>query len=266
MSQQIKTSLDFVNEGTIINLPDGVNPQDAATVAQLNSAIEGLSDKGSARVASVSNINIASPGATLDGITMAANDRALLKDQTTASENGIYIWNGATVTMTRSLDANTSDELEQAVISIQEGTNTSTTWRQTSVNFVLGTGSVNWIPFGTAVSSASESTAGIAQIATQAETDAGTIDTKIVTPLKLKTSTLLVKSASALIGDGTATQYDLTHNFGTRKVTVCVRRNASPWDEVVVDKECPDTNTVRVRFNVAPASNAYQVTVFAQQF
>lgn len=265
MSQQVKTSLDFVNEGMIINLPDGVNPQDAATVAQLNSAIEGLSDKGSARVGSVSNINISSPGATIDGITMAAGDRVLLKDQTTASENGIYIWNGATSAMARSADANTANELEQAVISVQEGTNTSTTWRQTSANFTLGSGAVNWIVFGSSVANATESTAGIAEIATQVETDAGTDDQRIVTPLKLKTSSLLAKMASALIGDGSATQYDLTHNFGTRNVIVCVRRNATPWDEVITDNECPDTNTVRVRFNVAPASNAYKVSVFAQQ-
>jgi hypothetical protein len=264
MAQQVKTTLDFVNEGKIINLPDGVNPQDAATVAQLNAAIEGLSPKDSARVSTVSNISIASPGASIDGIAMTAGDRVLVKNQTTGSENGIYIWNGAAVAMTRSLDANTSNELEAAIVAVEEGTNQNTTWRQTTVNFVLGTGSPAWVQFGTAASPASETTAGILQIATQAETDAGTIDTDAVTPLKLKNSTLIAKMASGLIGDGTATQYDIVHNFNTRKVVVSVRRNSSPWDEVQTDKECPDANTVRIRFNVAPSSNQFEVTIFAR--
>ncbi len=262
--QQVKTTLDFVNEGKINNLPDGVNPQDPATVAQLNAAIEGLSPKDSARVSTVSNISIASPGASIDGIAMAAGDRVLVKNQTIGSENGIYIWNGAAVAMGRSLDANTANELEAAIVAVEEGTNANTTWRQTTVNFVIGTGAPAWVQFGTASSPASETTAGILQIATQAETDAGTIDTDAVSPLKLKNSTLIAKMATGLIGDGTATQYDLVHNFNTRKVVVSVRRNSSPWDEVQTDKECPDVNTVRIRFNVAPSANAYEVTVIAK--
>jgi hypothetical protein len=265
MSQQVKTTLDFNLEGKIINLLDGVNPQDPATVAQLNAAIEGLSPKDSARVATVSNISIASPGATIDGIAMAAGDRVIVKNQTTASENGIYVWTGAATAMTRSLDANTANELEAAIVAVEEGTvNAATTWRQTTVNFVLNTGNVAWVQFGVAASPASETTAGIAQVATQAEVDAGVIDTDMVTPLKLKSSTLIAKMASGLIGDGTATQYDIVHNFNSRKVEVVVRRNSSPWDRVQTDDECPDVNTVRIRFNVAPTANAYEVTIIAK--
>jgi hypothetical protein len=53
----------------------------------------------SVRVASTANIATptTAPGATIDGVTMAAGDRFLLKDQTTGAENGIYIWSSATV-------------------------------------------------------------------------------------------------------------------------------------------------------------------------
>jgi hypothetical protein len=264
MSQQVKTTLDFVNEGRIVNLPDPISAQDAATKNYVDSAIEGLSPKDSVRVATVSNINLAAPGATIDGVSMAANDRVLVKSQTTTSENGIYVWTGAASAMVRANDANTANELEQAITAVEEGTNANTTWRQTIVNFTLGSGSVVWIQFGTGATAATETNAGIAEIATQAETDAGTDDARIVTPLKLKTSTLLTKMGNALFGDGTATQFDITHNFNSRRVIVQVRRNASPWDEVICDKECPDANTVRLRFNVAPTSNQYEVTVFAK--
>lgn len=45
MAQQIKTSLDFVMEGKIINLPDGVDLQDAATVNQLKDGTTGFPDQ-----------------------------------------------------------------------------------------------------------------------------------------------------------------------------------------------------------------------------
>lgn len=264
MAQKVKTTLDFDGEGRIINLPDGVSPQDAATVAQLNAAIEGLSPKDGVRVATIGNINVAAPGASIDGIALVAGDRVLVKSQTAPEENGIYIWNGAAVPMVRSLDANTAAELEQAIVAVEEGTNASTSWRQTSVNFVLNTGAVAWVQFGTGASPASETTAGIAEIATQAETDAGADDSRTITPLKLKTTTHFVKAVSALIGDGSATQFDITHNLNSRRVSVSVRRNSTPWDEVLTDVECPDVNNARVRFNAAPTVNQYEVTIFVK--
>lgn len=59
------------------------------------------------RCASTANVTISAPGAALDGVTLAVGDRILLKDQTTASENGIYIWNGAAVAATRATDMST---------------------------------------------------------------------------------------------------------------------------------------------------------------
>ena len=76
-------------------------------------------------------------------------------------------------------------ELEQAVTTVEEGTSAGTSWRQSVVNFVLDTGSVTWLQFGAAIGAASETSSGIAEIATQAETDAGTDDARFITPLKL---------------------------------------------------------------------------------
>lgn len=185
MSTPVLTTFDFNGSGKIINLPDGTNPQDAATVAQLRASIEGLAQKDNVRVRTGSNISIASPGATLDGVTMALNDRVLVSSQTTASENGIYIWNGASTPMTRALDANSGTELLSALVPVDEGTSAGTVWRQTSINITIGTTAINFVQFGTVAAAASESSPGIAEIATQAETDTGTDDLRIVTPLKL---------------------------------------------------------------------------------
>ena len=187
MARSILTDFDFGSVSKILNLPSPLNNGDAATKAYVDSLVEGLAWKDSCRVATQSNLSLSSPGSTIDGITMAASDRVLVRNQTTQSQNGIYIWNGAAVAMTRALDANTFNELEQAVTVVEEGTDAGATFRQTQVNGTIDSSNVVWTSFGTAAPAASETTPGIAEIATQAETDAGTDDARIVTPLKLKT-------------------------------------------------------------------------------
>lgn len=261
MSRHVLTTLDFNNVGRIANLPDGVNPQDPATVAQLASVNEGKSWKDSVRVATQGNVSIASPGAAIDGVTMAANDRVLVRAQTSQPENGLYIWNGAATPMTRALDASTAKELEQAIVSVEEGTSAGLQYRQTQVNFTLGSSNVVWTSFGTAAPPASETTAGIAEIATQAETDAGTDDARFVTPLKLKTSSLLLRKFSATFGDGSATQYTITHNFNTEDVQVEVYRTSGNKDTIICDVDRTSVNAVRLTFASAPASNAFRCVV-----
>lgn len=263
MATQQLSDLDFVSVARIVNLPDGTLPQHPATVAQLNAAVEGLNWKDSARVASTANINLAAPGATIDGITMASLDRFLVKDQTIQSQNGIYIWNGAASPATRSLDANTAAELEQAIIAIEEGTSAGATFRQTAVNFILDTGAVTWTPFGTSAPAASETTAGIAELATQAEADTGTDDLRIITPLKMANWSGRKRKFTQNIGDGSATQYDITHNFNTRDVQITVYRNGTPWDDINCDRSRPSVNAVRLNFVSAPTSNQFTVVIIA---
>lgn len=263
MAKQVLSDLDFNNASKITNLPAPSASGDAVNKAYVDSAVEGLAWKDSVRVAASSNVNLSAPGSTVDGVTMVSGDRFLAMGQTSQPENGIYVWNGAAVPATRALDANTSAELEQAVATVEEGTSAGTTYRQTQVNFTLGSANVIWTTFGQSAPSATESTAGIAEIATQAETDAGTDDQRFVTPLKLAAWSGRVKKASGLIGDGSATQYTITHNFGTRDVTVEVYRNSGNYDTILCDVERTSTNAVRLTFASAPASNAFKVVVFA---
>ena len=263
MPKLVGSDLDFNNAAKITNLPAATATGQPVTYDQLNTAIEGIAWKDSARVSTQANLNLASPGATIDGITMAVGDRVLVRSQTAAPENGIYIWNGAAVSATRAADASTAAELEAAAVTIEEGASAGVTYRQTQVNFTLGTNDVLWTPFGSSSPAASETTAGVLELATQAETDTGTDDARAVTPLKLATWSLRTRKFQTNIGDNSATQIDVTHNFATRDVQVEIYRNASPWDTILCDVERSDTNTVRLRFAAAPTAAQFRVLVTA---
>lgn len=260
MTKKIFTDFDFQSVSKVINLPSPSSSGDAASKSYVDSLVEGLAWKDSCRVATQANLNLASPGATIDGITMASQDRVLVRSQSTTSENGIYVWNGASTAMTRSLDASTFAELEQAVTTVEEGTSAAVTYRQDQINGTIGSSSISWVAFGTSAPAASESTAGIAELATQAETDAGTDDLRIVTPLKLATWSGRIKKYSVSIGDGSATSYTVTHNLASRDVHVTIY-NASTYDEVLTDVTHSTTNTLTIVFATAPASDAYRVVV-----
>ena len=83
-----------LNSQTITNVADPVNAQDAATKGFVEATSQGLDVKDSCVAATTGNITISTAlnnGDTLDGVTLATNDRVLVKDQSTASQNGIYI-------------------------------------------------------------------------------------------------------------------------------------------------------------------------------
>ena len=83
----------------------------------------GLDFKDSVRVASTANVTVSGPGAAIDGITLSSGDRVLLKNQSTASENGIYVFNGAASALTRATDASTTASVTAGLFTfVEEGT------------------------------------------------------------------------------------------------------------------------------------------------
>ena len=83
----------------------------------------GLDFKDSVRVASTANVTVSGPGAAIDGITLSSGDRVLLKNQSTASENGIYVFNGAASALTRATDADANAEVTAGMfVFVEEGT------------------------------------------------------------------------------------------------------------------------------------------------
>jgi hypothetical protein len=71
---------------------------------------------------------------------------------------------------------------------------------------------------------------------------------------------VLARVAAQTVGNGTDLSFSVTHNFGTRDVTIQVYDVATN-DTVFADTVRTSTNVVDVSFSTAPASNAYRVVV-----
>ena len=116
---------------------------------QINNIVLGLSWKTAANVLCTTDITVASPGATLDGVTMSAGFRVVLNGQSTGSENGIYTWNGAAVPMTRTSDANTGTNILQATLVILSGTSANNIYTcPTPAPITIGVTTISFVQIG----------------------------------------------------------------------------------------------------------------------
>jgi hypothetical protein len=147
-----------LNSQRITGLADPSGAQDAATKAYVDALKTGLDVKDSVRAATTANITL-SGTQTVDGVVLVANDRVLVKDQTTASGNGIYVV--AAGAWTRALDADNTpgSEVTGGMFTfVTEGTvNADSGWvLTTNDTIVLGTTALSFAQF----SGAGQITAG----------------------------------------------------------------------------------------------------------
>jgi len=241
----------------IINIADGSANTDAVTLQQMNAFVRGLSWKASVRAASTGNITLTGPGTSIDGVALVSGDRVLLKNQTTGSENGIYVWTSGTAALTRTADANSTTTLEGATSTATEGTaNHDTVWTQTADAITVGTTALVFAQLG-----------------------GGSTPYAAGNGLSLTGSTFAVLAGTGIIADATSTRVDpsvvprkfaaataaatstaFAHNFGTRDVAVNVYDTVT-YEEVQPDVVRMDVNTVTLTFAVAPAAGAFRVVI-----
>ena len=96
-----------MNSQRLTGLAAPVAANDAARKADVDAAVQGLDVRDSARAASTGNLTL-SGTQTIDGVSVIAGDRVLAKNQSTGSENGIYVC--AASTWARSADLNHNDD------------------------------------------------------------------------------------------------------------------------------------------------------------
>jgi hypothetical protein len=120
---------------------------DAARLADIQSATSGIDAMPSVRAASTGNVALTGTQ-TIDGVALAAGDRVLLKNQTTATENGA--WVVAAGAWTRATDNVSS----ASFWFVEEGTSNSDTQWMVSTNgaITLGTTALSIVQFGAGAS------------------------------------------------------------------------------------------------------------------
>lgn len=116
-----------LNSQKITGLADPTSAQDAATKAYVDATKQGLDVKDSVRAATTANITL-SGEQTIDGVSVVAGDRVLVKAQTNGAENGIYVVSASA--WSRASDANSSAEVTPGMFTfVEEGTtNADTGW------------------------------------------------------------------------------------------------------------------------------------------
>lgn len=239
MSRKILNGLDMAST-PIDNLPDAVSAQQPVTLTQLNAAIEGRKWKDPCRVASTANLTL-SGTQTVDSVALAVGDRVLVKNQSTASANGIYLV--ASGAWTRTIDANIAAEVLNMATAIVEGGQAGTEWlMNTPAPITLGSTNLTFIQVG----SSSSYTAGTG--------------ISIVSGVISVDATVVGLTATANIGNGAATSIAVTHGLNSAKAQATVVE-ISTKAEVFPDVVYTDNNTVTVTFAVAPSTNQYQVRI-----
>lgn len=139
-----------LNNQKITGLATPTADTDAANKGYVDSVVQGLHPKQAVRAATTANITSLSGTLTIDGVSLVVGDRVLVKNQTTASQNGIYVV--ASGSWTRSLDADIWDELISAYVFVQEGATNADVGYICTVNTggTLGTTDVTWAQFTSA--------------------------------------------------------------------------------------------------------------------
>lgn len=137
--------------GALVLNADPTTGLQAATKQYVDNIAVGINTKTAAKAATTANITL-SGAQTIDGVSIVATDRVLVKNQTAPAENGIYV--AAAGAWARSTDADAWTELVGALIFISSGTaNGSTSWScNVAAGGTLGTTAVTWVQFGASAS------------------------------------------------------------------------------------------------------------------
>lgn len=278
-----------LNNNRLTNVAEPTQATDAATKGYVDGVAQGLDIKDSVRAATTANITL-SGTQTVDGVALTSGDRVLVKDQTTASENGIYeVFTGS---WQRTEDFDEDSEVTAGAFTfVEEGTeNADTGWVLSSDGVLtVGTSDLDFTKFSTA----GEITAGAGltktgntvdvgagsgiivntddvavDFADAAPPDVGTGATGTATQAAREDHTHGLPAsvantyAETIAGDDTTTEFTVTHGLATQDVLVQVRESSTPFPVVFTDVEVLNTTQVRIRFAVPPATGTdYRVVV-----
>ena len=207
--------------GTVTLHADPTQALEAATKQYVDAVAQGLNVHASCRVATTGNVDLSTAleaGDTVDGVTLVAGDRVLVKSQTTTSQNGIYVVqaSGAAV---RAADFDTPTEIVPGDFTfVSEGsTYDNTGWVQTAVVTTVGTSPIIFEQFSGA--GTYQAGNGLTLTGNSFSINTG-ITADLTTAQTLTNKTLTSPSVSGLylsdggfVVEGVANEYETTVSF-----------------------------------------------------
>lgn len=275
-----------LNSQRITNLATPTTGTDAATKDYVDLARQGIAGiKDPVRVAVATNVTLSAPGASLDGVAMVSGDRFLATNQTTTTQNGIYVWNGAAVAATRALDADAVGEVQDGtMVAVAEGTAAGSRYQQTATpSGAPGSWTQTWQVVQTGVTytgSTGVELVGNDFRAKKNTTDAtnpitigadgiglGTVPvdhggTGSTTAAGARTNLGTVGKYTALLGAITAgVELNITHNLNTTSPLEPTYIVAADNSFIEFGSRIIDANTIGVTSAEAYAANAIRVVV-----
>lgn len=256
--------------------------EDAVNKAYVDNKVNGLSWKLPVYIATTSALPAstvtgevieanATGTLTVDGKEPSVGKRILVKNQSESKNNGIYeiIVKGESGTkfkMTRTADANTTAELQDAATFVEVGTeNEGLEFVQTATVTTVGTTSQTWINFQSGLSVVGDGT--------YTERSANKIELKPSTAVPSLPAEGAVSAASrgairkvcfAIKGNNSLTEFSLPHNLNTYLLQVGAQENNSgtPTLPVELGWEPSGANEVKISFAVKPAgAESYFITI-----
>lgn len=230
----------------------------------INARVNGQDWKASVRVRT-SAVNLASPGASVDGVAMNASDRVLVTDGTAAS--GVYVWNGSTSTMTRDTDADTSAKVTTGMtVPVSEGTSADTIWLLTTNDpLVLGTTALAFTQIGAAGASYTAGaglslTGNVFSLPTVTVALGGTGATTVAaarTNLGLGRAGAVLAVPALVAG----VEASLLHALGTQNCNIDVRRISDRLQIPNIGARCIDATHVGITADIAVTAGTLEVLV-----
>ena len=247
-------SLDL-NNVKAINVGDPTADTDGTNKQYVDALIRGLDWKIEAIAASTGNVTLATPGTTLDGVTLTNPMRILLKDQTAPEENGIYNWTGSGTALTRTLDADSATELSGATITIQQGTvNADRVYRCLADDpITVGTTALLWGQVGPG---ASTYTAGNGLVLTGSDFNVGAGTGITVAADSIAVDTSVVARKSAVLISAT-NPFVVAHGMGSGDIVPVVKEVST--NEFVYPDVKADATNITVTWGTAVSANAYRL-------
>lgn len=279
------------NTGGVYIDSNGQTSYQVATKGYVDSAVSGLAWKQAVNVFADANVPLTgSTPLEIDSHTVGNGYRVLLTGQDSDAENGIYkvTISGGSYSLDRPADADGYIELVGAAVFVEEGTvYGATSWIQTN-HYLTSFAGQTWVQFsgqgtytagdgisivGQSISVNKDSSLKFTTGALGVNTGdgintnlSGAIQAHLGTGLTFDDGAIVfasgygVRKYAATIGDNTNTSYTVTHNLGTKDVTVAIYDTATDA-EVFTDVVHTSTTAVTVLFAVAPTVDQFRVVV-----